>query len=655
MHSARGLRHHRRKKVRIPRLLVFRGDVGKFGSDQVGQSAPIPVRAVRGIPWSAWVVAVGLVGGALGPYLHETDQASLLAGAWRLAHDPRLLLGADFYNYDKQFGAYWCVAAVLRLVPGAEPVWLANVTSFAAFWAALAGFLWRQPARSLTQAACVVAIVLAPTLLQHSAFLASNYFSGAWLLAGATLLSGRLAWSLPLAALCLGLGVATRADALFVLPALAWWRSTRRAPLALLRDPLPWIIAGVGVVAFGMGRALIGVAPKDIYALFFHPKIYLAFVVFGLGAVVFAATGWMVATLTAWRRARRARPFYLIGALTLLPALLYYSVQMFSTRHWTVWVVGLLVLVSGRRAAVLLGRLPRWAQTTLVVLCFSGAVGPLIIGVHLPNPLAARPVVGSGTRFPSADGNLTMGGYGFALRDVPRRAGLVDHNHAIWRAARDANYVAGPDGTVAFLDTPMAAYYRLALTLREKPLRLVSRPEAGAHVDSRSWLRPVARLDTHTVRDLAAGGWAPRPVSAEFSGVRMLRFETEGDVGAGEQRDASLKALFRGNEFMLLAENTDWNRREFEGRTLVWFAPQPFLLERSFAAGVAQSIPSAATGAFHCVVLKGEARRGTAIRWPASAAGEKPRVAASVLMDYMALDAFTTAQPGASGREPDGK
>lgn len=606
------------------------------------------------IPWLAWAVALFLLSQALGPYLHESDQASLLTGAWELAHGLASMIGAPFYNYDKQYGAYWCVALGLRALPGADPVGLGNVMSLGFFWPALGFFLWRQPARTWVQAGCVAACLLAPTLLQHSAFLASNYFSAAFVLLAAGQRAGGPVW---LTALCFGAGVACRADALFVLPALAWWRSSRRGPLAFLQDPAVIALAGSGLVALLAGRCLAAEASRSVYTLFFYPKIYLAFVVFGLGATVFVAAGWGAATLVAWRRSRGRHPvFYLLGGLTLLPALAYYTVQMFSTRHWTVWVAGLVILVSGRRSAVLLGGLPRRVSALLVAACLAGAGLPLIVGLHLPRPSAPRLVLAAGTRFPSADGNLTMGGYALALRQVDRRAGLVDHNQAVWLAASHVAYAAGPDGRVTVVDTPMASYYELALTLRGQSARQVAAPEAGAYLDSRSWLRPAARLDEGEVEEVGSGGprAVPRPVSPAYAGVRMLCFAAGAALGADEARDQFLKALFHGNEFVRLAAATDWRGREFEGRRLVWFAPAAFALEVRDPPGPGKILPAQVQGDFYFVALSGDQRRGATVRVLAAGGGVAPQLAAGVLMDYMRLDAIVRPRPAGSSGQPDG-
>ena len=72
---------------------------------------------------------------------------------------------------------------------------------------------------------------------------------------------------------------------------------------------------------------------------YFSPKLYAAYLVFGIGAAagVLAWLGFALLTVTRRRshQHRRTAIFYGLGLLGLLLPWAYYSAQMFSTRYWT--------------------------------------------------------------------------------------------------------------------------------------------------------------------------------------------------------------------------------------------------------------------------------------------------------------------------------
>ena len=108
---------------------------------------------------------------------------------------------------------------------------------------------------------------------------------------------------LPLYALAFGATLATSVIGMAVAGQLCDKRGPYRASL-------------LGLAAFLAGRVLAAGASRDVYTLFFLPKVYLAFVVFGLGAAVFPALAWAGAALRTGRR-RGYGIFYALGAAAL--------------------------------------------------------------------------------------------------------------------------------------------------------------------------------------------------------------------------------------------------------------------------------------------------------------------------------------------------
>lgn len=499
----------------------------------------------------------------MGPVMHETDQASLLSGAWQLAQGKANPFHAPFYNYDKQFLSYVWVALWLKLLPTYDPVGVGNLSTFLVFWSAVVIVLIRYRPRTWSTAAVAGAAILTPALWQHSAFLASNFLAAAFLLLGVCLWHpGRMTrkW---LSLLLLGGAVLARADALAVLPLLLWSLIPSRH---WLKNRWLWGAAVTGAGAFLLGRTLTATGSPDAYPLFFHPKIYAAYLVFGLGATSLILGFWTLRWLgVAWRQPRwKNRLHSLAGAAALLPIFGFYSLQMFSTRHWVTLIAVLIVLPLTRRGRVIF-RSPTFAGIVL-----AGALIPGLIGIQMTTPTQVSLVLGPGTAFPSADGNLTMGGYLPQLREMKLSDFSHDHNQSLWLAARDADYHPNSDGNIPFLPTPMVAYYDLACELRGlRPIHVAVTADRF-YVDSRSVLREAPRLTD-------GAGFTPRalgdshrflPVSASEHGYRMW-LALPGSPSAEIRHLIRLADQFGGDEFRLLPDAKAARDPRWQGHRIV--------------------------------------------------------------------------------------
>jgi hypothetical protein len=313
------------------------------------------------------------------------------------------------------------------------------------------------------------------------------------------------------------------------------------------------LIGCMGLAAFVAGKLLSAGGGRDFYQLFFYPKIFAAYVVFGLGAAALVFVGWLVwwALIAVNRRIFWQRIFYGAGALGFLPILAFYSMQMFSTRHWVTALAALAAVLLARRSGAVLGA-RSWSVGISAIVLFA-AIMPLFVGINLPYSNAPRLVLGAGTAFPTTDGLITMGGYMPRLWEMRTGGFRHDHNQAVWEAARDADYDVGPDGSVPFLYTPMWAYYELACTLRGLESRKAAEQEPVHYLDSRSALRFSPLLGSGT-GDQPTGLLLRRQtevVSEIFDGISMLR-NGNGFPDPQFVRLAGISLLLGGNEFRLL-------------------------------------------------------------------------------------------------------
>ncbi len=452
-------------------------------------------------------------------------------------------------------------------------------------------------------------------------------------------------WRLWLSIMCFGLAVAARADALLIIPCLLWRASCRMPFLQLIRSEKFLLGGGTLLLALCLG---IVVAKGDLgeeVATYFNPKVFLAYVVFGLGAATIVIA-WIASGIGAavGCRPRRHRSFYAAGlvAFGLTPA--FYALRLFSTRYWTVWTVGMIVLLSSRRTAVLLHSKSKWVEAGLAFGCLLGAYVPLVIGLNLPFRDSPNAVISAGTRFPTADGNLSMGGYLFALRDVSRSNGLVDHNQAIWLAARDAGYRPNSADVVLVVDSPMVSYIELAVTLRGYRISTLSSPEEGACIDSRSLIRPAMNFATGRQSMPLMESISAVPISAEFFGATILLFVKDAPKNGYGREILFLRDVFAGNEFRRVSSDTDGPVGKFEGSTRVWYSHNPFSLETRLPSGDRQVFRSALKDGYDFVRLNGHELRFRSVSIQEQSDAADVREAVSVLPDYMDIGSYAASR-----------
>jgi hypothetical protein len=431
--------------------------------------------------------------------MRESDQASVLRGAYEIAFRGHSIVGTHFYHYDKMFGSYLVLAGIERLFPHADPVASANLLQFLSWIGCSTLLLLRARKLPILARALLLATMMSPVWVLSIPFFSPAAMSAYTLVAAYSTSPRRSIGQLAEATLVF-LATSLRADAVLFLPFLLWVKS-RASFRQLILQPRTILIGGAAVAALGVGPlleggfSLFGTPPRII------PKVVLAFAVFGLGPALISL--FLLTAALARQALRKARFRYGLGILALALPLAYYAPQLLSPRYLLLTVTVCLCALTNRRMVALLSRsIPGGAQSAVTALALVGATVPVVLGFQLPRLTAPRLTITQPTTFPSADGHWPMGalaGFAYGVRRDP--APIIDHNQEIYEAARRTPYQSVCDGRVPLLDTPMVAYLELAVTLRDLPsMRIGELGAQGcteAYADLRSltheWLNPTER------------------------------------------------------------------------------------------------------------------------------------------------------------------
>lgn len=574
----------------------------------------------------------------LGSIIHESDQASLILGALRLARgDVSSWLNPGFYEYGNYFLSYWMLAGLFAGFPSADPVFLANIAGLSLFWlgAGLLIFSIKRKA-PLARAAAVFAALAAPSVLIHLPYFAPNFVSAGLLFAGAGLLNLSCRF-FPASVLLWLLAFGCRSDAFLLLPLLVWLSARQPSFTELFRRRRSWIIVGGGVLIFFTGRALNGFASPLAYSPFFIPKVYAAFLIFGLG-------GALVLLLVLFYRciqqgldstALDERSFWWAGGAALLIPFVFYSAFMFSTRHWAVLVAGMLLLVCSQHT-------DKWwpahpVRGAVLLLC---GIIPLVVGIRLP--FVTRPSLtwGNPELFPTTDGRCPMGAVvPFMFSD--RR---LDHNQKIWAASRSVKHWEEVAGEVPLGSFQLFDIVRLAIFMNGQ--RTNARgdiPEESSvfYLSGRALLKPEVHLDKQQITAFSdrLEDFMAEEVAGEFpvSIVKLRRRATDQAPGWSEymKRTAFLRQIFQGNEIAWLGafSGTIPMQEKFRGRPLLLFSVTDFSvsLNQDVIRAEWTPLPGGVAG-FFCVKISAFQRENTAISVSHSVWG-----CTTIYPDYMSL------------------
>jgi hypothetical protein len=542
--------------------------------------------AARGALWIALIVLwnVAFVAPLFGPMMHESDQASLLEGSVSIAQTGRLV-EQTFYNYDKQFGSYWIVAAALKFL-GATPdpndvVMVGNAVSVVLFNAGLVllAFSISSPATPLL----LGCLLFSPSLIVHAPFLAGNYLSAFFLFAQFIALRKPDAIVLPmLLAFC---ATACRADALLAQPVLLWSASCARPLARWMRDKRLWgcIVAAAAAQLLGWTMTSAGAECSSPFAIFFNGKILVVYSVFGLGAGMGILFLCIVALV---REARRTivPGFALAGLLTLLVPFAYYVANLYSTRHWTVALVALMCFVVSCRGQRLISRLlfaSRLRSPILVLLVLS-AVLPVLLGLRLSSHGIPRLTVTRPALVPSADGLIPLGGYlSYAWGWNRDQRQIPDHNQATWLATLAADFDSSKGSRVHLLVSPLASILRLGIRLLGFDYELTESPHAMSNVyaEFRALRKAPTGHSRGRLHDPLAGAasYGVEFASPVVAGEAIVRLTpTRNELSEALEK---LRKAFGGNDYHVLKPGALASLADAEsGHLMVLVSQTPFRL-----------------------------------------------------------------------------
>ncbi|MFA5688390.1 MAG: hypothetical protein WC959_04490 [Kiritimatiellales bacterium] len=522
--------------------------------------------------------------------IRENDPAAVLAGSLDIVTG-KVQSWQNYYQYDKYYLSYWFGAGIVQLhrhcLPGIPFLTVANMTAGILFWLAVSGFVLSF--RKKFPAVVLLLFLTSPAILLNTLYFNNHLLSSAFLLAGAAFfLSGsrrrqRLSWIL-----CF-IAVGIRADALLLLPLLAWLKipvkkaadvfSALKSPRRNFKELL-CVVPSAGLVFSGAAAVILGQflcdTPDRFIDLFFNWKVVAGFSLFGFGAAGLLYLLCLLSFLSEFRRTASpcGRVWIAAGFLSVLLPVCFFLPQLHSPRYFWRGCEVLLLLAAARPLPEFLHR--RWVKSSLI----GAAVLPLAIGVQVLPGTIPVPAVSKTELFPSADGACPMGGYvPFMLRLRNAAEHPVDHHQLIWKTLHDAELQFLEDGKLPVLWTPMFSYFMLEAALRGGQAEQIFPEQWPAeklvYTDSRSFMRkPFSSSSAEMIFSRPA-----QFISPEIQGVGILAIGS-GDHTWGEQT-RFLNDFFNGAEYRL----PEVPSPQFRGRQRVWFSNKSFPDAQSSSAG----------------------------------------------------------------------
>jgi len=575
----------------------------------------------------------------LGSILHESDQASIFYGASKLAQGEARWIHPGFYEYGNYFFSYWILAAGYILFPNADAVWLGNMISLGVFWVGALFLLSSIRLRTFASQISFFVALISPAILVHVSYFSPIFISSGFLFTGAALLA-RSPRNFPFSTLCWILAFGCRMDALLLIPLLAWLSAEKAKFSALISGWKSWCILAGGVLVFWVGKELN--AGKELlgYSFFFHPKVYLAYLIFGASG----AFGLLLMLLGYLGRegARQSglnKRFFWWGAgVALMVPFTFYSLLMFTPRHWVLTITAQVLLLSSDKFAAI------WKpRKEFMILLLAGAVFPLWIGIRLPVPTKPRLTIQHPTLFPTTDGRFPMG----AVIPFMFSGERLDHNQQTWLAAREMSHWKEYKGRVPLVPFPLVDIVRLAVLCRGQESMLLGSSLSEVpffYLSSRSLLKYPVSFDQKQTHPLDENfeDWIFEKQSGYFP-VNIFRLEQSvlGEMNpwsTHKKRILFLRQMFGGNEIR-------WKRicpaGEFtppiswEGRSILWFSEKPFHVFIGTNAIPSTWFKWSENEGFWRLSLSAEAREGKTM-----VLSHAVEVATTIYPDYMTLKNF---------------
>jgi len=254
-----------------------------------------------------------------------------------------------------------------------------------------------------------------------------------------------------------------------------------------------------------------------------------------------------------------------------------------------VGVLSVALFICARRGRALFAVYFRPRPLTAVVkfVLLLASAGPLLIGLNLSELRHPRLTVSEPTLLPSGAGACPTGAYLAHAWHVRRDQGFIDHNHAVWMAAKNTRFEPTADKRVDIIGTPVESYLIFAIRLQGlEPLHhalLPGKLPSRFYVDSRSrlrfqyiWPSSLVPLEsffaTTTLEPATTTGWR---------GITLLRGDTNRvpETGSLPARLWVLNECFGGDEFRIeSAASVGVVPAGWDGRKLVLASEQPFIV-----------------------------------------------------------------------------
>ncbi|MBM4152427.1 MAG: hypothetical protein FJ220_02750 [Kiritimatiellaceae bacterium] len=479
-----------------------------------------------------------------GDLMRKNDQATILAGAYDLAHG-RLQDPESYYQFDKTYVLYGVCAAIFKLQNlfscEMSPIDAANRGLALVFWSALTILVVRF--RTAISAVDLLCIITAPAILLNTMYVNSTVLSSAFLILSACFILHPVRRGGWLGALLFALAVGSRADVILLLPLLLWlstpFSQIKTFPAGFSKQ---WTLIVAGIITLISGRIFCsdGASIDPI----FNAKMVAGYVAFGFGAAGLLFSIYAIRlTLHAAKSPTWLEKLYgLAGVAAFLLPVIFFLPQLHAPRYFWRGCEAILLLAISRR-------LPIWTCRPGYILLTIAACLPMVLGINLSSLHRPQLTLTAPTLFPSGDGYYPMGGYAqFLLNMRNANQHPIDHNQVIWTAMQSAKLEFDNHPV---LWSPMFGYFKLAASLQGDVAQLYSFSDLSNrpfYAESRSLMRKDPKTPLSSISDVLHQ--PSRFISPVLHGVGILQFG-DGDLNWGRQTRL-LNHLFSGNEYRVV-------------------------------------------------------------------------------------------------------
>ena len=431
-----------------------------------------------------------------GDGLRHNDEASYINGALQIAQGSISPWHAIFFNYDKQYGSYWLIAGLFRIAGYSTPIATTNYAQATAFCISLGVLVVCRLKRTPTL--LIVPFMLCPLLATSAPFVETGMISFVVLLLALSATRAGNARRQALACLLIAIAAACRADIALAVPALIIATVSRRSLRRFLISPFAWAASACCIFPPLIGKLL---DPKAVGVFQAGPsplRVVIAFVVFGLGACLFALliSSSIFFVVIAVKK-RRWRLYYIIRSIAPLIPLIFYLFQLQTPQQLFLTIASYAFLIADRRNRLIFAYFKgntsyaRVLRTSIYAL----TLVPWFVGLKAPSLAGIRPTLTSPQDFPTSHGQFPMGAYAAYMARVGTHGHISDFNQAILLAAEATTYDKCGGG-VPILRTAMFEYLELAVRIKGlsplvlPPAEVVDCP--FVYADARSLIRDRA-------------------------------------------------------------------------------------------------------------------------------------------------------------------